>query len=75
MVACTEGGVVGRHGFAADDLPGLLQLGAAGGLDPSKLGERQVSLQEGAEAIQDMDHGSPLGITMITQCRSEQSRL
>jgi alcohol dehydrogenase len=75
MVAGKELELVGSHGFAADDLPELLQLVASGVLDPSKLVERQVSLQEGAQAIQDMDHGSPLGITMVTQFRSEQSRL
>jgi len=25
-----------------------------------------VTLEEGAQAIEDMDHGSPLGITMVT---------
>jgi alcohol dehydrogenase len=75
VVAGKELELVGSHGFAADDLPELLQLVASGVLDPSKLVERQVSLQEGAQAIQDMDHGSPLGITMVTQFRSEKSRL
>jgi alcohol dehydrogenase len=75
LVVSKELELVGSHGFAADDLPELLQLVACGDLDPSKLVERQVSLQEGAQAIQDMDHGSPLGITMVTQFRSEKSRL
>jgi alcohol dehydrogenase len=75
LVAGKELELVGSHGFAADDLPELLQLVASGALDPSVLVERQVSLQEGAQAIQDMDHGSPLGITMVTQFRSEKSRL
>jgi alcohol dehydrogenase len=75
LVASKELELVGSHGFAADDLPELLQLVASGDLDPSKLVERQVSLRKGAQAIQDMDNGSPLGITMVTQFRSEKSRL
>jgi alcohol dehydrogenase len=75
LVASKELELVGSHGFAADDLPELLQLVASGVLDPSQLVERQVSLQEGAQAIQDMDHGSPLGMTVVTQFRSEKSRL
>lgn len=75
LVASKELELVGSHGFAADDLPELLQLVASGVLDPSKLVERKVTLQEGAQAIQDMDRGSPLGITMVTQFHSEKSRL
>jgi alcohol dehydrogenase len=52
VVAGKELELVGSHGFAADDLSELLQLLVASrALDPSKLVERQVTLQEGAQAI------------------------
>ena len=36
-------------------------------LRPQDLVEREVSLAEGAAAIEAMDGGSPLGITMVTK--------
>ena len=59
--------IVGSHGFDASDLPKLLDLVASKKLDPGRLIDREVTLAEGAQAIQDMDHGSPLGITMVTK--------
>lgn len=58
--------LVGSHCFAAKDLPKLLDLVASGVLDPSLLVEKEVTLEEGAKVIEDMDYGSPLGVTMIT---------
>lgn len=66
-VAGRELELVGSHGFAADDLPALLDLVAKGTLQPSKLIERQVSLEEGAKELEAMDRGSPLGISVITR--------
>jgi alcohol dehydrogenase len=70
LVAGHEIEIYGSHGFAADDLPRLLDLIAEGSIDPSVLVERQVSLEEGAQVLMDMDQGSPLGITVITRFRS-----
>jgi len=67
LVAGWEIEIYGSHGFSSDDLPGLLDMVAQGGLDPGRLVEREVTLAEGAQAIQDMDKGSPLGITMVTK--------
>ncbi|KAG7365827.1 alcohol dehydrogenase [Nitzschia inconspicua] len=66
IVAGKELQLVGSHGFASSDLPELLQWVSDGLVDPAQLVERHVSLEEGAQAIQDMDHGSPLGITVVT---------
>jgi len=65
LVAGRELEIIGSHGFAADDLPDLLQLVANGKLDPGRLVGQIVSLEEGAQALQDMDNGSPLGMTII----------
>jgi alcohol dehydrogenase len=73
LVAGKELELIGSHGFAADDLPDLLQWVATGKLDPSLLVERMVTLQEGCQALQDMDHASPLGMVMITKFGSEES--
>jgi alcohol dehydrogenase len=75
LVAGRELELVGSHGFAADDLPGLLQMVAEKKLDPSRLVEKEVTLEEGAKAIEDMDKGSPLGITVVTKFQSEKSKL
>jgi len=67
LVAGREIEIVGSHGFCATDLPHLLEMVATRRLDPSQLIEREVTLEEGAQAIQDMDRGSPLGIIMVTK--------
>ena len=64
--------ILGSHGFDAHDLPALLEMIASQSLDPSLLIEREVSLSEGARALEDMDHGSPLGVTMITSFRESK---
>lgn len=67
LVTGREIEIIGSHGFAANDLPALLELVASGRLDPSVLVEEEVTLEEGAKAIESMDRGSPLGITMVTK--------
>lgn len=67
LIAGREIEIIGSHGFAATDLPALLQMVATNKLDPTVLIEREVTLEEGARAIEAMDHGSPLGITMVTK--------
>lgn len=65
-VAARELEIVGSHGMAASDMSSVLQLVSSGKLDPKKLVEREVDVEEGAAAIMAMDHGSPVGITMVT---------
>ncbi|CAB9522937.1 L-threonine 3-dehydrogenase [Seminavis robusta] len=67
LVAGRELELVGSHGFAAVDLPDLLEMVVSGKLDPGKLVEKEVTLEEGARAIEDMDNGSPLGMTIVTK--------
>jgi len=66
IVAGREIEIVGSHGCAAEDMPAILSLVAQGRLGPKKLVEKEVSLEEGARAIMDMDRGSPLGMTVVT---------
>ena len=75
-VAGREIEIIGSHGFDAKDLPDLLERVAnKNAMDPSVLVERYVSLEEGSQALMDMDHSSPLGIVMITKFDSTSSRL
>jgi alcohol dehydrogenase len=67
LITAREIELVGSHGFAASDLPDLLDMVASNRLDPAVLIEQEVTLEEGARAIEAMEHGSPLGITMVTQ--------
>ena len=54
------------HGFTMFCACGAHQMVADGKLRPEDLVERRCSLAEGAEAIMAMDHGSPCGVTMVT---------
>lgn len=67
MVAGKELEIVGSHGCDARDMPKILSLVASGKLDPKQLIEREVSLEQGAKALMEMDNGSPIGMVMITQ--------
>lgn len=75
FVAGREIEIIGSHGFAANDLPSLLKLVQLKKLDVKKLIEREVTLKEGAEALMQMDNGSPLGMTMITKFEADVSKL
>ena len=65
-VANREIEIVGSHGMAAAEFPKVLALVAEGKLKVQELVEREVGLAEGALAVEHMDHGSPIGITVIT---------
>jgi alcohol dehydrogenase len=67
MIAAKEIEIIGSHGFAADDLPALLDMVCHNLINPAILIEREVTLDDGAKAIEAMDHSSPLGITMVTK--------
>lgn len=66
LVAGLEIEIVGSHGFSGIDLGEMLDLVAKGLVDPGKLVGRQVDLATGCKEVENMDHSSPLGITMIT---------
>ncbi|KAL7537583.1 hypothetical protein ACHAWF_005824 [Thalassiosira exigua] len=66
-VAGKELEIVGSHGCAAEDIPAILSLVEDGRLDPKKLIGREVTLEEGARALMDMDRGSPIGMVMVTK--------
>jgi alcohol dehydrogenase len=66
LVASRELELIGSHGFAAHDLPDLLGMVADGRLTPMSLVEQCVTLEQGAQTLMDMDHISPLGMTVIT---------
>jgi alcohol dehydrogenase len=65
LVAGKELELIGSHGFS--NLPDLLELVSSGKLDPSVLVEKEVTLEEGCQALMGMDQASPLGMVMITK--------
>lgn len=67
MIAGRELEIVGSHGCDARDMPKILSLVESRKLDPKKLIEKEVTLEQGAKALMDMDFGSPTGMLMITQ--------
>ena len=67
MIAGKELEIVGSHGCDARDMPEILGLVESGKLDPKQLIEREVTLEQGAQALMDMNFGSPIGMLMITQ--------
>jgi alcohol dehydrogenase len=69
-VAGWELEIIGSHGCAAADFPSILEMVAKGELQPELLVEAEVSLEEGAKAIEAMDSGSPLGITVVTNFKA-----
>ncbi|MBO1768611.1 zinc-dependent alcohol dehydrogenase family protein [Agrococcus sp. TF02-05] len=57
--------VLGSHGMAAADYPGMLALIERGVLEPQRLVERTVSLEEAASLLPGFDRSSAAGVTMI----------
>jgi alcohol dehydrogenase len=57
--------LLGSHGMAAADYPGMLALIQSGDLRPQDLIERVVGLREAAGLLPRFDTASPAGITMI----------
>jgi D-arabinose 1-dehydrogenase-like Zn-dependent alcohol dehydrogenase len=57
--------LLGSHGMAAADYPGLLALIEAGRLSPQDLIERVISLEEAAALLPVFDQASPAGLTII----------
>lgn len=57
--------LLGSHGMAAHDYPPMLELVATGRLDPGRLVQRQMSLDEAGGALAAMDSFPGRGITVI----------
>ncbi|NQX16487.1 zinc-dependent alcohol dehydrogenase family protein [Rathayibacter sp. VKM Ac-2857] len=57
--------VLGSHGMAARDYPGMLRLIAQGVLAPQRLIKRTIGLEEAAELLPVFDRASPAGMTII----------
>lgn len=61
--------ILGSHGMAAVDYPGMLALIEAGTLEPQKLIERVVGLEEAALLLPALDSATTAGMTMIDPAR------
>jgi alcohol dehydrogenase len=57
--------LLGSHGMAAADYPGMLALIEAGRLRPQQLIERVISLDEAAALLPHFDQSSPAGLTIV----------
>jgi alcohol dehydrogenase len=57
--------LLGSHGMAAKDYPEMLALVASGTLNPSQLVKREISIEEGAVALAELDKQAVGGITII----------
>lgn len=61
--------LLGSHGMAAADYPGMLELVARGMLRPQALVERVVGLEEAAAALPGLDRAVVAGMTMVDPAR------
>ena len=61
--------VYGSHGMAAADYPGMLALIESGALQPQKLIERVIGLEEAGEMLPRLDTANVAGMTMIHPAR------
>jgi alcohol dehydrogenase len=57
--------LLGAHGMAAADYPGMLELIERGDLRPQDLIERVIGLDEACDLLPGLDTASPAGMTMI----------
>ena len=57
--------LLGSHGMAAADYPGMLALIEQGALSPQRLIERTIGLAEAARRLPGFDQSSAAGVTMI----------
>ena len=58
--------ILGTHGMAAHEVPELLELVAAGSIDPELLVERTIGLDDLGATLVSMRDGIPTGITVVT---------
>jgi alcohol dehydrogenase len=57
--------VLGSHGMAAVDYPGMMALIEQGALQPQLLIERTIGLEGAASLLPGFDKASPAGMTMV----------
>ncbi|MBW9095692.1 zinc-dependent alcohol dehydrogenase family protein [Microbacterium jejuense] len=57
--------LLGSHGMAAADYPGMMALIESGALQPESLIERVVGLADAAALLPTVDRATPAGMTMI----------
>ena len=62
--------VLGSHGMAAADYPGMLALIERGELRPQDLIERVITLDEAATLLPALHTAAPAGMTMIDPRRA-----
>jgi alcohol dehydrogenase len=62
--------LLGSHGMAAADYPGMLSLIERGDLRPQALIERVIALDEAAALLPTFDTASPAGMTIIDPSRA-----
>jgi D-arabinose 1-dehydrogenase-like Zn-dependent alcohol dehydrogenase len=61
--------VLGSHGMAATDYPAMLSLIEQGVLQPQRLVERTIGLQEAAALLPHFDQATVAGMTMVDPAR------
>jgi alcohol dehydrogenase len=61
--------LLGSHGMAAADYPYMMDLIVTGALQPQKLIERTIGLEEAAAVLPGFDQATVAGITMIDPAR------
>jgi alcohol dehydrogenase len=62
--------LLGSHGMAAVDYPGMLGMISSGALRPQSLIERVIGLREAATLLPTFDTASPAGMTIIDPRRA-----
>jgi alcohol dehydrogenase len=65
QVLANELEILGSHGMQAHKYPGLLEMIKSGKLNPKRLIERTISLEESAPALSEMDSFENKGILII----------
>ena len=61
--------VLGSHGMAAVDYPEMMRLIEAGDLQPRRLVERVIGLDEAAALLPTLDRATVAGMTMVDPTR------
>ena len=61
--------LLGSHGMAATDYPGMMQLIQQGLLQPQRLVERTIGLDEAAALLPRFDHSPVAGMTIVDPSR------
>lgn len=61
--------LLGSHGMAAADYPGMIALIEDGALQPQRLIERTIGLSEAAALLPDFDQATVAGMTMVDPAR------